>query len=90
METGSFFCSAMQYFFPQSHAVRTFCAQELTASERRRNLFVPAPRRAGSHFAMFTKRVVSGFQRRFTVPTGPFLCFAMMTSASFGVLQSLS
>ena len=39
--------------------------------------------------AILTKRVVSGFQTRLTVPMGPLRCFAMMTSASFGCSVSL-
>ncbi len=37
-----------------------------------------------SYFFQLTKRVYSGIHTRFTVPIGPFLCLAMMISATFG------
>jgi len=67
------------------------------APYRKKEELVPCRKRQGRLFlflhraqwARFTNLVVSGFQRRVTVPMGPFLCFAMMTSASFGCSVSL-
>ena len=42
-----------------------------------------------SYLARFTNFVNSGCHKRFTVPIGPFLCLAMITSAILGVSVSL-
>ena len=41
------------------------------------------------YLARFSNFVSSGLQSRLTVPMGPFLCLAMITSAIFGVSVSL-